>query len=500
MSKLLKIKLLISDSKGIPIKNINVRTKYVNGASFLDEKTNNFGYRIVAVSDNREFEVYVEKPNGEMEFIKKLNSHSSSSNVQKIFIKRPISAYQTKGGGGLNNLKIKLIDVDGLILKNFPIQTGYNKSTKFSNRTTNENGIVEFQASPNRIIEIKSIDLADNFIAIGYFNSNETSTVNVRHKYKLKNFISKTTATIVDIDGTHIYPDVKVKITYNNSSGVKTIKSGLLNITTLIGYPIELTFYKPDNTPLETKTYVASRVKSIHGFEIRMPVNLTSGTTNPNRPNSTQTSPTGLNDFLTSCIPLYTGDMITEDDYVTAATQLGCEVAAIKAVAKTESPRGAFSTLLGKKAPTILYERHYFQRFTAYKYDASHPILSGPQGNYGLYSAQYKKLIEAMAINENAALKSCSWGKFQIMGANFKNCGYSNVAEMVKDAFKNEKVQLNQFVNFIRYDPNLVAAIQAKQWTRFAKGYNGTKYYKNAYDNKMKTAYEIFKSNPSQLP
>ncbi|MGO3385731.1 MAG: N-acetylmuramidase domain-containing protein, partial [Acinetobacter guillouiae] len=66
--------------------------------------------------------------------------------------------------------------------------------------------------------------------------------------------------------------------------------------------------------------------------------------------------------------------------------------------------------------------------------------------------------------------------------------------------FKNEKVQLNQFVNFIRYDPNLVAAIQAKQWTRFAKGYNGTKYYKNAYDNKMKTAYEIFKSNPSQLP
>ncbi|WP_215904375.1 hypothetical protein, partial [Acinetobacter guillouiae] len=72
MSKLLKIKLLISDSKGIPIKNINVRTKYVNGASFLDEKTNNFGYRIVAVSDNREFEVYVDKPNGEMELIKKL--------------------------------------------------------------------------------------------------------------------------------------------------------------------------------------------------------------------------------------------------------------------------------------------------------------------------------------------------------------------------------------------------------------------------------------------
>lgn len=31
MSNLLKIDLLILDSKGIPIKNINVRTKYVNG-------------------------------------------------------------------------------------------------------------------------------------------------------------------------------------------------------------------------------------------------------------------------------------------------------------------------------------------------------------------------------------------------------------------------------------------------------------------------------------
>ncbi|MBJ8553051.1 N-acetylmuramidase family protein [Acinetobacter bereziniae] len=500
MSNLLKIDLLILDSKGIAIKNINVRTKYVNGISFFDEKTNNFGYRIATVSEGRSFEVYVEKPNGEMEYVKTLNSNFSSKNIQKIFIGRPISAYQSKRSSGLNSLKIKLIDLDGLILKNFPIQTGYNKSSKFLNRTTNENGIVEFQASPDRIIEIKSIDLADKFIAIGYFNSNETSIVNVRHKYKLQNFISKTTATIVDIDGTHIYPNAKVKITYNNSSGIKIIKSGLLNITTLIGYPIELTLYKPDNTPLQTKTYVASRVKPSHGFEIRMPVNLTSGTTNPNKPNSTQTAPTGLNIFLTSCIPLYNGEMITEDDYSVAATQLGCEIAAIKAVAQTESPRGAFSTLLGKKAPTILYERHYFRSFTAYKYDVSHPILSGPQGNYGLYSAQYKKLIEAMSISEDAALKSCSWGKFQIMGANFKNCGYSNVKEMVEDAFKNEKMQLNQFVNFINYDPNLVAAIRAKQWTKFAKGYNGPKYYQNAYDTKMKKAYDVFKNNPTKLP
>ncbi len=86
MSNLLKIDLLILDSKGIPIKNINVRTKYVNGISFFDEKTNNFGYRIATVSEGRSFEVYVEKPNGEMEYVKTLNSNFSSKNIQKIFI------------------------------------------------------------------------------------------------------------------------------------------------------------------------------------------------------------------------------------------------------------------------------------------------------------------------------------------------------------------------------------------------------------------------------
>ena len=50
-----------------------------------------------------------------------------------------------------------------------------------------------------------------------------------------------------------------------------------------------------------------------------------------------------INKFISSCIPLYTGNKLTKDDYVNAAKILKCEVAAIKAVAKTESSaRGAF--------------------------------------------------------------------------------------------------------------------------------------------------------------
>ena len=59
MSNLIEIDLLILDSNGIAIKNINVRTKYTNGTSFKDEKTNNFGHRIVSASSNKKIEIYV---------------------------------------------------------------------------------------------------------------------------------------------------------------------------------------------------------------------------------------------------------------------------------------------------------------------------------------------------------------------------------------------------------------------------------------------------------
>lgn len=501
MSDFIKIDLLILDSKGVPIKNINVRTNYVKRTSFYEEKTNNFGHRMVSVSENRDFEVHVENPKGRMEYYRTLNSTSARNQIQKIPIKYPISAYSKKDDSGLNKLKLKLVDSDGSVLMNFPIRTGYTNSSKFAEWTTDDHGIVEFQSSKNKTVEFKSLNLDDNFIPIGYANSNESRLIIVKHKFKKSQFLSKTTAKILDIDGSHIYPNAKIQITYNNSSATKVVKNGELNIQTLIGHPLQLTIYKPDNTPFQTKTYVASRMKPKSGFEIRVPVDLKKGITNTEKPQSTQNAPSGINKFISSCIPLYTGNKLTKDDYVNAAKILKCEVAAIKAVAKTESSaRGAFQDYLGKKVPTILYERHYFKKYTSNKYTKSHPVVSGKRGNYGKYNAQYPKLLEAMGLDEDAALKSCSWGKFQIMGANYKNCGHANVKEMITDAFKSEKEHLKQFINFVLYDKNLLSAIQGKKWANFAKGYNGPAYADNAYDVKMETAYNHFVKNKDELP
>ncbi|MDD4881534.1 MAG: N-acetylmuramidase domain-containing protein [Gallionellaceae bacterium] len=66
-----------------------------------------------------------------------------------------------------------------------------------------------------------------------------------------------------------------------------------------------------------------------------------------------------------------------------------------------------------------MYERHYFHRLTNGKYSKKHPDISNSlSGGYGKFSAQYGKLERAFNLDPEAALKSASWGRFQIMGNN----------------------------------------------------------------------------------
>src|SRR5690606_3307933 len=116
---------------------------------------------------------------------------------------------------------------------------------------------------------------------------------------------------------------------------------------------------------------------------------------------------------------------IQECDYVTAANLLGCEVAAVKAVAEVESAGGGFQS---DGQPKILFERHYFHRLTNGKYSKTHPDISNPSaGGYG--SNQHGRLAKAAKLDREAALQSASWGKFQIMGSHWKSLGYTSLQE-----------------------------------------------------------------------
>lgn len=182
-------------------------------------------------------------------------------------------------------------------------------------------------------------------------------------------------------------------------------------------------------------------------------------------------------------------DYPSETAYADAANLLCCEVAAIKAVAEVESgPLGAF---LDSGEPVILFERHVFHRLTRGAFDGLIPDLSGdtPSKVYGPVSIQHHKLATAAQYNRPAALKSCSWGLFQIMGENHIRAGYPVLQDFVNAMYRSADDHLQAFVAFIQYDPRLLKAIREKDWEGFAFVYNGPRYARYRYHERIATAY-----------
>ena len=100
----------------------------------------------------------------------------------------------------------------------------------------------------------------------------------------------------------------------------------------------------------------------------------------------------------------------------------------------------------------------------------------------------YPRLEAAMRINEEAALRSASWGLGQIMGFNHKLAGYNSAKEMVEDFLDDEEKHLNAAVTFI-ISSGLDDELREHDWHGFARGYNGSGYKKNGYHTKLAAAY-----------
>jgi len=182
--------------------------------------------------------------------------------------------------------------------------------------------------------------------------------------------------------------------------------------------------------------------------------------------------------------------VITEQDIIKASQIIGCEVAAIKAVHSVESKGSGF---MANGMPLILFEPHIFWKelrkrgITPVESDICYPTW-GTQP-YGKYTDQPNRLERASKIHREAALMSCSWGLFQIMGFNYKLAGCDTLQEFINRNYESEGEQLKLFVNYIKsalLDDELIR----KDWKGFALGYNGPLYWKNQYDSKLKKAFE----------
>jgi hypothetical protein len=184
--------------------------------------------------------------------------------------------------------------------------------------------------------------------------------------------------------------------------------------------------------------------------------------------------------------------MITDHQYRDSAAIIGCEVAAIKAVDKVES--GGAGIIDGK--PVILFEPHVFwKQLRLLDID---PILSdicypvwGTRPYPSGQTAQYERLERAAKVNREAALQSASWGRFQIMGFNWKMCKCSSLQAFINAMYKSEDDHLQLFTNYIK-SAYLDDELRNKDWKGFARGYNGPLFARNGYDKKLALAYKTF--------
>lgn len=189
---------------------------------------------------------------------------------------------------------------------------------------------------------------------------------------------------------------------------------------------------------------------------------------------------------------------LSEADLEMAATRLGCDVAAIKAVNEVESRGSGF---LEDGRPVILYERHQAFRLlgesgvpydTALLHASKYPnLLSQKRGGYAGGAAEWSRLASAKQIMPaDVAHGACSWGQYQIMGYHWRLLGYPSCEAFVLAMHASETAQLDAFVRFIEADPALLKALQANKWATFARLYNGPAYKENLYDIKLARAFE----------
>lgn len=184
---------------------------------------------------------------------------------------------------------------------------------------------------------------------------------------------------------------------------------------------------------------------------------------------------------------------LTDADYRKIADELDVEVAAIKAVVRIEAGAG-LEGFFAPGVPVINFDRSAYNRSrpaSNVKAPASETVPAGIKSAYG--RKEWSQLVAARKVNRDKANMGTFWGMFQIGGFNYKLCGCATVQEMVERMSYSEFEQLQLFANFIT-NSGMLEDLRAKNWSGFARKYNGASYRSRGYHTKMANAYAKYKA------
>lgn len=181
---------------------------------------------------------------------------------------------------------------------------------------------------------------------------------------------------------------------------------------------------------------------------------------------------------------------LTIDTIKLVASKVNIEAALLCAVDLTESNGSGYYLDEGKNKGQlkVLFEGHYFHKFTKGQFGKLRPDLSYSKWTRRYYrrgQKEFDRYMEARSYAKIAALLSTSWGRYQIMGANYALCGYDSVVEMVTSFYSGgEPEQLLAFISFLLHKEGvtkygkstgktLFAHLKDKEFEYFVGGYNG---------------------------
>ncbi|TCB59617.1 glycoside hydrolase family 19 protein [Acinetobacter terrae] len=295
MSSLVTITSKFYDESGRRVINLNVKSRYKGSTRENQQKTDGKGFFIFQASSNRTIEILAKPPNtNDYTVFKTINSSVISfiTNPIKVYLPKTIEEYRKE------NIKIpqsktvknffKVVDSNGKVMTNFPIQSR-PKGKKAFERSTNKEGVAEIESSPNREIEILVLASNEKFILKKSVNSGNGSQqpILIKLDEPYDSFKSLSTITLLDRnDNKYIVEKTNVEIVVQDSKekNIITTSNGKITVRSHIGKWIKITVYKPDGTPLKSLDYLPQRINE-SSVKLHLDVDVIIGSTAKNEPN-----------------------------------------------------------------------------------------------------------------------------------------------------------------------------------------------------------------------
>lgn len=295
MSNLVSITAKFYDKSGQSFGHLDVQSRYQGSSKANTQKADSNGLFVFQASPHRKVELLA-KPQNQKDYtvFKTIDSSiaSSAENPVKVQLPKTIEEYkqskQPSSAKGIISTFFKVVDSNGKIMKNFPVQSRPKGKGNSPDKFTDDQGIVEVKSSPNRDIEVLVLTSSDQFVLKSSMNSGNGNEepILIKLDEPYANFLSRSMIKILDRDGNDYViekTNVEMLIVESGRKQLYSISNGKLALQSMVGQKLEFIVYKPDGKPLKPQPYMATRIKN-NPAELHLDVDVTKGTTAANDP------------------------------------------------------------------------------------------------------------------------------------------------------------------------------------------------------------------------